>query len=195
MIAALFVDPKGAYAGIEGVDLWDETRDARLYTGPYPVVAHPPCSSWCQLAPINEARYGFKVGDDGGCFLAALEAVRKCGGVLEHPANSYAWPAFDLPKPFFKGGWRGDLFGGWTCEVERGHYGHLARKKTWLYVVGVDRLPPLIWGPSEGKALVSWCNNHGTQNDTRPRIGKKAASATPVPFRDILLSIARSVRT
>lgn len=40
-IAALFVEPNGPYAGLPGVELWDLSRDARLYDGPYPVVAHP----------------------------------------------------------------------------------------------------------------------------------------------------------
>ena len=37
-----------------------------------------PCDRWCQMAPVNQARYGHRVGDDGGCFAAALEAVRRC---------------------------------------------------------------------------------------------------------------------
>lgn len=53
MIAALFVEPKGCYSGLDGIDLWDEARDARLYDGPYSVVAHPPCSRWCQLASVK----------------------------------------------------------------------------------------------------------------------------------------------
>ena len=43
MIAALFVATDGCYFGLDGVDPWDIHRDARRYTGPHPVVAHPPC--------------------------------------------------------------------------------------------------------------------------------------------------------
>lgn len=38
-------------------------------------------------------------------------------------------------------------------------------------------------------ATVSWCRNHS--DDERPRLGKRAASRTPLPFRDALLAIAR----
>ena len=86
MIAALYVETNGAYSGRPDVDPWDIERDARRYDGPHPVVAHPPCDRWCKMAPVNQARYGHKVGDDGGCFAAALAAVRRWGGVLEHPA-------------------------------------------------------------------------------------------------------------
>ena len=44
MIAALYVEKDGVYSGLQGVDPWDEARDARLYAGPRPVVAHPPSS-------------------------------------------------------------------------------------------------------------------------------------------------------
>ena len=60
-VAALFVQPDGCYSSAPEVDLWDEARDARLYAGPHPVVAHPPCARWCQLAPVNQARYGLAI--------------------------------------------------------------------------------------------------------------------------------------
>ena len=99
MIAALFVQTGGCYFGLPDVDPWDEARDARKYAGPWPVVAHPPCSRWCKLAGLVEARWGHKRGEDGGCFKSALESVRRFGGVLEHPAYSDAWPTFALPEP------------------------------------------------------------------------------------------------
>lgn len=194
MIAALFVDERGPYVGLPDVDVWGLSRDARTYPGPYPVVAHPPCNVWCQLAHINQKRYGHKVGDDGGCFASALASVRRWGGVLEHPAKSYAWAAHGLMRPLSSGTWTRDIFGGWVCYVEQAHYGHDARKGTWLYASGVTSLPSMIWGASEGKALVSWCNNHGTEHDSRPRISKREASRTPQEFRDVLISIARSVK-
>lgn len=116
MIAALFVDERGPYVGLPDVDVWGLSRDARTYPGPHPVVAHPPCNVWCQLAAINEARYGHKVGDDGGCFAAA----RRWGGILEHPAYSLAWSRFGLVNPPTNGSWVRDIFGGWTCHIEQG---------------------------------------------------------------------------
>ncbi|HEX2612685.1 MAG TPA: hypothetical protein VHO02_03720, partial [Fibrobacteria bacterium] len=78
-VAALYVDPRGPYPSMPGVECWDEKRDARNYAGPHPVVAHPPCGRWCAMARLNESRWGAKVGDDGGCFEAALRAVRTNG--------------------------------------------------------------------------------------------------------------------
>lgn len=54
MIAALFVERRGAYFGIPGVDPWDVTRDARAYAGPWPVVAHPPCQRWGPAVSVCE---------------------------------------------------------------------------------------------------------------------------------------------
>jgi hypothetical protein len=194
VIAALYVEANGVYSGRDDVEVWDITRDARKYAGPWPVVAHPPCERWCRLAGLVQARWGHKRGDDGGCFAAALAAVRKWGGVLEHPAYSDAWAAFDLPRPGRHGAWHRGLCGGFTAHVEQCRYGHPAKKATWLYAYGVD-LPSLRWGSeldSGSKALVSWCGNHTRAGDKRPRLGKAAALHSPPAFAELLLSIART---
>lgn len=191
-VAVLYAYADGPYAGLDGVDVWDVTRDARTYAGPHPVVAHPPCSRWCQLAHVNQKRYGQRVGDDGGCFAAALASVRRWGGVLEHPAFSYAWPAFNLPRPR-RFGWTRDLVTGeWVCEVSQAAYGHAARKLTWLLYVGDAPPPQLDWSRPAATAQVSWCANHGCSD--LPRIGKRKASETPAAFRDLLISMARGAR-
>jgi hypothetical protein len=188
-VAALYVDPKGVYANLPGVEVWDEARDARLYDGPHPVVAHPPCSSWCQLASVNEARWGKRIGDDGGTFAAALEAVRTFGGVLEHPAYSLAWTRYGLPTPA-RYMWSRSLFDpGYVTEVSQSAYGCRARKRTWLYVIGepVD----LDWSDVEGEGVVG-AGVHSGQAAGRPRVDGREASATPVAFRDTLLRMARA---
>jgi hypothetical protein len=196
MVAALFVDERGCYAGLPDVDLWGPSRDARTYPGPHAVVCHPPCSRWCRLAGLVEARWGHKRGDDGGCFASALASVRKWGGLLEHPAYSDAWSAFALPIPSRTGGWQRGLCGGWSAHVEQGRYGHPAKKATWLYAHGV-KLPPMRWGfnpDQRSLALVSWCGNRVASGEVRPRVGKAVAAATPPEFRDLLLSIARTAK-
>lgn len=197
MIAALFVETDGAYFGLPDVDPWDAPRDARTYSGPHPVVAHPPCNRWAQpLAQVNETRYGHRVGDDGGCFESALRSVRAFGGVLEHPASTAAWARFDLPKAPTDGGWVRGFCGGWCCYVEQANYGHPARKPTLLYAFGVE-LPDMRWGRAPDEAVtatVSWLRDAGPCGQ-RPRITKHEASRSPEAFRDALLSIARSARS
>jgi hypothetical protein len=165
-------------------------------TAPTPVVAHPPCARWCRLAGLVEARWGYPRGEDGGCFESALASVRRWGGVLEHPAYSDAWAAFGLPTPPASGGWVGDLFGGWSCHVEQGRYGHPAKKATWLYAVGA-KLPTLRWGylpDRPGQALVSFCGNHTKTGEKRPRLKTWEAARTPTIFRDALIAIAESAQ-
>lgn len=205
MIAALYVETGGSYFDLPGVDPWDENRDARAYLGPHPVIAHPPCQRWGKLwagQPLWIKRTGQrkKKGDDGGCFAAALAAVRKWGGVLEHPRGSHAWAHFNLNKPTREGGWvHADFEGGWTCEVEQGRYGHYARKPTWLYAVNCE-LPELDWGVSEPKFPQWAIDKHGL--DYCKRAGELAFQGggtdssirigTPAPFRDLLIEMARS---
>lgn len=187
MIAALFVQRGGIYFGLPSVDPWDETRDARNYRGPWPVVAHPPCSRWCMLASVNEARWGTKIGDDGGCFESALLAVRTYGGILEHPAYSLAWGRYQLPRPV-RGSWmRSFLDDGWVTEVSQSAYGHPARKRTWLYLVGEPA--QMDWRDLDGDGVVGAGINSG-QSAGRPRIEGHTASATPTRFRDALIAMA-----
>lgn len=203
VVAALYVETDGCYFGLPGVDPWDEARDARGYTGPHPVVAHPPCQRWGRFWHGSTRKpHQYKLGDDDGCFEAALGHVRTYGGVIEHPADSKAWAHFNLNAPKRGEGWfRADMLGGWTCYVEQGHYGHESRKPTWLYVFGVDPadLPELIWGRGEQRIPEWMVERYGYEKARRigviAMIGGKdkvrKRNATPLPFRDLLLSIAR----
>ena len=146
-VAALYVEPNGVYSGLDGVDCWPESRDARLYGGPHPVVSHPPCNRWSLMSACRNLR----TGEDGGCAAASIASVRNHGGVMEHPAYSLVWRWFGLLQRPAGGGWVwADWLGGWTCSVEQGHYGHECPKATWLYAVGCD-LPSLAWGGVWGR--------------------------------------------
>lgn len=193
MIAALYVQQGGVYFGLDDVDPWPEDRDARKYAGPWPVVAHPPCARWSMLAPVCEARYGIKRGDDGGLFKTALATVRRFGGVLEHPAQSLAWPTFWLLRPVH-GAWTKSLFADneWVTEVYQRNYGHRALKRTWLLYVGANP-PALDWSePAPPEAWIS--TDRPTSEMPVEHMGKRERAATPPAFRDLLLSIARSAK-
>ena len=120
MIAALYVEERGCYVGLDGVDAWPESRDARQYAGPWP---------------------------------------------------------------------------------EQGHFGHRARKATWLYACRVE-LPSLPWGKSQATMRLD-SGHHSAEERKRGRLvsrdvsielmGRRERLATPLPFRDLLIGIARSV--
>jgi hypothetical protein len=60
-VAALFVDDSlaGIYPRLIGASHCygvTHARDARTYAGPHPVVAHPPCNLWVNMAAQNYAR-------------------------------------------------------------------------------------------------------------------------------------------
>ena len=203
MIAALFVARGGAYFDLPDVDPWDETRDARRYAGPHAVVAHPPCQRWGRYwfgGPSVKVRR--ELGADEGSFASALASVRRWGGVLEHPAHTHAWAAFGLPRPDRAGGWTdADARGGRACHVEQGHYGHRARKATWLYAVSAAALPDLTWGPSSARAKLD-VGYHSAQERrekprvlAEPRLTARENLATPSAFRDVLLAIARGAQS
>lgn len=202
VVAALYVETGGCYFGLPSVDPWDQNRDARLYDGPHPVVAHPPCQRWGRFWHGSTRKpHQFELGADDGCFVAALDAVRRFGGVLEHPADSKAWTTFGLSRPRRDGGWVRADARGWTCYVEQGQYSHFARKPTWLYAVGIT-LPELRWGRLPQRLHPVAVERHGYEKARRigmmAMVGGKRKTeirnATPPEFRDLLISMAQTAR-
>ena len=199
MIAALFVDRRGPYWNRNDIDAWDEERDARKYAGPHPVVAHPPCFLWVNLAAVNWKRYQrerpawYPGGTDGGCFFRALLSVRSYGGVLEHPASSHAWKHFELVRPTARGWNGGNIVNSngmreWTCEVWQSAYGHQARKRTWLLYVGATHPPELDWSREPGTHQVGWFDRN------KPTLSKLEAIKSPPAFAELLITLAKGSR-
>jgi hypothetical protein len=196
-IAALYVLSGGPYFGIENVDPWDESRDARTYRGPYPVIAHPPCERWGRYWGGGPMLHGTPkqkfLGDDKGCFAHSLWAVRTFGGVIEHPEASHAWNFYGLRKPPQSGGWvPADQFGGWTCCIAQGNYGHQSQKLTWLYAVRTQR-PQLKWGLTPGKVRIEEGFHSKSERQRMKKACKRISEiqriATPEPFRDLLIKM------
>lgn len=182
----------GSTSGRSGVDLWDVSRDARRYRGPHPVVAHPPCNLWVNMAAVNWKRYArqrpawYPGGDDGGCFASAMHSVMCYGGVLEHPAFSHAWDVSRLPRPIDAGWTYCSTRDVWVCEVWQSAYGHRARKRTWLLYRGFRKLFELDWSRDNTHThQIGWFDRK------LPTLTKSAASATPPAFADELICLAR----
>ena len=190
IISALFVQDGGCYFNDQRIDPWPIRRDARLFCGDGPVIAHPPCQLWGKMAAVNYKRWGGdhnKPGNDGGCFASALESVNLCGGVLEHPAGTYAWSHFGLKKPV-AGKWI-ESGNGWVCEVWQSAYGHRANKATWLYYVGKNKPFDLDWSRPRGSHQIGFQDKRGKARN-KPTLSKAEANATPLKFKDSLISLA-----
>jgi hypothetical protein len=204
VIAALFVATNGCYFGLPDVEPWDVTLDAKTFRGTMPVVAHPPCERWGRYWHGGpSARTRRKLGDDDGCFEFALWAVRRNGGVLEHPEASHAFAHFGLRRPRWQEGWaRDDYHDAWVCCVAQRHYGHRGRKLTWLYAVGTD-LPALDWSIPDPSCRLDYGFHSAAERRARrdevvpwvnaSRLTAAENLATPLAFRDVLLGMARSV--
>jgi len=127
-VSVLFARSDSCYFDLVA-DVWDAPRDARGYTGSNPVICHPPCRGWGRLRNWAKPR-----PDEKALALFAVDQVRRCGGVLEHPWGSTLWGAAGLPLPGHVDAW-----GGWTLLVDQGWWGHAAPKPTYLYIVGCTR--------------------------------------------------------
>lgn len=196
MISALYVMKDGPYFNLPNIDPWDESRDARFYQGANKVIAHPPCERWGRYWSGGPMIHGSKIkGNDNGCFAHALWAVRTFGGVIEHPEASHAWLWFGLSKPPRSGGWvKADEFGGITCCVAQGNYGHRAQKLTWLYINKIKPME-LRWGLCPNKTRID-PGFHSKEERKRlirtgvgKRLSKNQRTATPIEFRDLLIKM------
>ena len=123
---------------------------------------------------------GLEIGADDGCFKSALESLRRCGGVLEHPAYSIAWKHFGLVRPRH-GEWTQCSENEWCCQLSQAAYGHRARKLTWLIYVGNTKPPELDWSRPAYSTNVA-------------NMPTKEAKRTPVKFREELIRLARHSR-
>ncbi len=179
-VAALYVDPRGPYPTMPGVECWDEARDARRYHGPHPVVAHPPCGPWGHL-------YKFCTRQDPALGPLAVEQVRQWGGVLEHPKASRLWLHCALPLP----GELPDSYGGRTVEVAQVNWGHRAQKDTWLYVVAEVVGPVAI---PRGGVPTHVVTTSRANRATLPECGKTERRLTPPAFAAFLVDLARRCR-
>ena len=128
-VAVLCVAKNSIYKTMKGVDVYDIKRDARTFPGGKRVVAHPPCRAWSAFC-----RHQAKPME-GEKELAPMcvELVRKCGGVLEHPAHSKLWSSLDLPMPGDRE--RDGLFSLW---VKQCWWGDTRTKNTWLLFSGIE---------------------------------------------------------
>jgi hypothetical protein len=122
-------------------------------------------------------------GSDGGCFEAALETIDRVGGVIEHPAGTWAWSTYGIPAPSGVG-WQRVARLRYVCEVWQSAYGHACRKRTWLLYYG--QRPPfeLDWRRLEGTHQVGWFDRK------KPTVNKKQAIASPRAFAEELIALA-----
>lgn len=191
MITALFVESNGVYFCDKRIDPFDIKRNALTYSGFNPVIAHPPCQLWGKMAKVNYKRWGGehnRPGNDGGCFKFALDSVNRCGGVLEHPAQTYAFQAYSIPKPV-RGRWLQIDIKTWVCEVWQSAYGHKANKATWLYYSGILEPFDLDWKRPIGSHQIGFQDRRGKSRN-KPTLSKKDANATPERFKEMLIRLA-----
>jgi hypothetical protein len=151
-VAALYVLARSSYyAEIEGVDLWPMRRDARLYSGPWPVVAHPPCGHWIEH-PAGSKLWAF---------------MR-----LPEP-----WPYKPRRSPSEA---LRDDYGGLSIEVRQAWWGDKRGKLTWLYFCHVDpeviALPKMIDPPPPPMDIPKRCRRPGERPYPRSWSDKMGAT-------------------
>jgi hypothetical protein len=132
-VAVLCCAKNSVYKTLSNVECYDAARDVRTFAGGMKIVAHPPCRTWSAYC-AHQAK-----PEPGEKELGPLcvDWLRKCGGVLEHPAHSRLFDACKLPKPGWTVGWKKGEMPIWSMEVLQGWWGDTRSKKTWLCFFGI----------------------------------------------------------
>lgn len=122
-VAALWVQHNTIYRRF-GLDLWGVDRDANLYDGHGPIIAHPPCGPWGPLcwSSKESKRHGIR----------AMELVHEFGGVVEQPRGTQ----------LYKQHGRAGAYIVWVNQCD---FGHRAMKPTDLYFWLVEGMEPINW--------------------------------------------------
>ena len=120
MVTILCVDKNSNYKKVEGINYYDEDRDAFNYVGDGPVIAHPPCAQWSKLR-----RFATFNSDHLHLAEFCVSKVYENGGILEHPEGSLLFKKYGIPRSQIR-------------SVDQSWFGFPARKVTWLWCNGVS---------------------------------------------------------
>jgi len=185
-VAVLFADRDSIYKTLPGVDVYDVDRDARTFPGGMPVVAHPPCRLWGNVWANHPNPLQKPDPQEKDLALFAVDAVRRCGGVLEHPASSRLWkhpfPAW-IPCP--------EGCENFLCTIhhQHAHDCQCPEIDGWNcdpYTDG-NNLPPLGSRDAHGGFILpvlQWWWGHRAEKATRLYIiGLNRGKLPEVPFR------------
>lgn len=160
---------------------WDRRKNYRKCRDHYPVIAHPPCAQWGRTAPLASKNMETK-----SLALLCLQEVRRCGGILEHPRDSSLWGFANIPLSGAR-----DQFGGLCITIDQFDYGHVARKMTTLYIVGLPRMTAL-----EAAYRLSCLGASGVSNRQPERIlecSKAVRELTPARLARAMCQFVRDM--
>ncbi len=180
MTSILFCEEKSIYKTLN-CDVYDIKRNALNVSNTTPAIYHPPCRMWSRLKTLSNFYPGEK-------WLAvwSLIRIRKYGGILEHPAGSSLFHKYAplTPVP--------DSYGGFIISVNQHWFGHVAQKKTYLYIVGCSpsQLPPI---PLNFSAIEYTISNSKKSKQKIKESPKKYRNYTPILFAQWLLDIIQVI--